>query len=208
VCALSITAQAQFSVRGIDAPTGSTNDINQAETLLASQPTAGTDSPAVINYFDGASDATFPGGTLFPGLGNTEYYALDATGFLTFNTAGSYVFRVNSDDGFRLRFNGNVVSEFVNPRGPGFTDTAPILFSVGSTTSLRLTYFEQAGGDEVELSYSLNGGPQALVGSSNDITVRAVATGTVPEPVTTLGLSRPLNGCDVGLPQSVPLAAL
>jgi hypothetical protein len=190
VFALATSAQAQFSVRGVDAPAASPtiNNIDQAETFLASQPTAATDSPAVINYFDGANDAAFAGGTLFPVLGNTDHYALEATAFLTFNTAGSYVFRVNSDDGFRLRFDGTVVSEFAAPRPPGFTDTAPILRSLGSVTSFRLTYFEQGGGDEVEFSYSLDGSPQRLVGTSNDITVRATPTATVPEPATTLGL--------------------
>ena len=192
VLALATAAEAQFSVRGIDAP-GATNitNIDQAESLLASEPTFGTiQSPAVINYFDGTAAGDVAGDTVFPGLGATDQFALDATGFLTFNTLGNYVFRVHSDDGFRLRFDGSLLSEFTGPRSPGATD-APVFspLSLGSVVGVRLTYFEQAGQSELEFSYSLNGGPQTLVGASNDITVRStrIVPG-VPEPATTLGL--------------------
>ena len=187
--ALATAAQAQFSVRGIDAPGTEIDDINEAEALLLSEPTFGTDSPGVINYFDGFSDADFSGGTLFPGLSGTNDYALDATGFLTFNTPGNYLFQVNSDDGFRLRFDGLVVSEFVGQRPPGDTNTGVFAFSVGDTSSLRLTFFERQGGDEIELSYSLNSGPQLLVGSTSDITVTPAApTNAVPEGGATFAL--------------------
>ena len=112
---------------------------------------------------------------------------MDAIGFLTFNTEGNYVFQVNSDDGFRLRLDNVVVSEFEDPRGPGDTDTSALFFAAGDTSSLRLTFFERGGGDEIELSYSLDGGPQTLVGSSSDITVSATPA-QVPDHATTFGL--------------------
>ena len=186
---LASSVNAAFIVRGIDAPIDDENNsinivnIDQAESLLITEPTFGTHFPSVINYAAGG-DADFGGGFAFPGLSGTDDYALDAIGFLTFNTAGSYVFQVNSDDGFRLRLNNVVVSEFVGTRGPGDTNTSPLSFAAGDTSSLRLTFFERAGGDEIELSYSLNGGEQTLVGSSSDITVSA----TVPDHATTFGL--------------------
>ena len=182
---LASSVNAAFIVRGIDAPTVVGN-INQAESLLITQPTVGTHFPSVINYTDGG-DAMFGGGFAFPGLSGTDDYALDAIGFLTFNTAGNYVFRVNSDDGFRLRLNNVVVSEFVGTRGPAPTDTSALSFAAGATSSLRLTFFERDGGDEIELSYSRNGGEQTLVGSSSDITVSATPA-QVPDHATTFGL--------------------
>lgn len=177
---LATTAHAQFAVRTIDAPSGTAIlDIIQAETLLASQPAVGSGQFGVINFVGSGSDGDIPGGVSFPGgLGGTDDFAMEATGLLIFSTPGSYVFRVNSDDGFRLIVGGSLYSEFVTPRGPIGTDGAAITIppvTVGFA-SFRLTYFEHVGGEEIEFSYSRNGGPQQLVGTG-EITVQQV-----PEP--------------------------
>ena len=183
---LATTAEAQFLVRTIDAP-GATSilDINFAETLLASEPTLGSGLYGSINFLGGGLDGDFAGGVSFPGIVSpSDQFAMEALGKITFNAAGSYVFRVNSDDGFRLRSGvslsgtgGSVYSEFTTPRGPGNTDGLPIAVPAGASTNARLTFFEGTGGDEVELSYSLNGGAFKLVGTTSDITVSPI-----PEP--------------------------
>ena len=182
---LASTAHAQFAVRTVDAPgSGTILNIDQAETLLASQSTAGSGLFGVINFVGGGTDADFPGGASFPGsLGGTDEFAMEALARIIFNTSGTYVFQVNSDDGFRLRRDvnldgsgGTVYSEFVNPRGPFDTDGPAITIPPATVgfSNFRLTYFEHLGGEEIELSYSLNGGPQKLVGSTNDLTVQPI----------------------------------
>ena len=187
VTVLASTAPAQFSVRTVDAPGASSiPDINIAESLLATQPTLGSGSFGTINFHGAGSDGDFPGGVSFPGgVGGTDQFSLDAIASIIFNVTGSYVFRVNSDDGFRLRSGANpdgtggtVYSEFVGPRGPLNTDGPAIVVPAGASTIARLTFFEATGGEEVELAYSLNGGAFRLVGSTGDITVAPV-----PEPV-------------------------
>ena len=111
---------------------------------------------------------------------------MEALATIIFNTPGVYIFQINSDDGFRLRKDvnsdgsgGAVYSEFVTPRGPLDSNGAGITIppaTIGST-NIRLTYFEQFGGEEIEFSYSLDGGPQQLVGSTGDLTVLPI-----PEP--------------------------
>ena len=186
--ALASTAEAQFNVRTVDAP-GATSilNIDQAETLLATQPTAGGGGFGVINFRGSGTDADFPGGVNFPGaLGGTDHFAMEALARIIFNTPGAYVFQVNSDDGFRLRrgvnldgSGGTVYSEFGTPHGPLDTD-GPVITIPPVTLgfeNFRLTYFEAVGGEEIEFSYSLNGGPQQLVGSTGDLTVQPI-----PEP--------------------------
>ena len=185
---IATTAHAQFLVRTVDAPgSGSILDINQAETLLASQPSAGSGLFSTINFLGSGSDADFSGGAAFPGgLGGTDDFAMEALARIIFNTPGTYIFQVNSDDGFRLRRDvnldgsgGTVYSEFVTPRGPFDTDGPGITIppvTVGFI-NFRLTFFEHNAGEEIEFSYSRNGGPQQLVGSTGDLTVQPI-----PEP--------------------------
>jgi hypothetical protein len=174
-------------------------NITEGENLLAGSngfvlgTPIGSASPQVINYARGG-DADFAGGLNFPtgnGTLDQDDFALDAVAQLTYNVAGSYVFRVNTDDGFRLRtgvtptgsgntisaIGGTTYSEFIDPRGPSNTDGAALARTAGSSDVIRLTFFERGGGEEVEFSYSLNGGAFQLVGAGPDITVV-----TVPEP--------------------------
>ena len=186
VTALASNAEAQFSVRTVDAPGATTiPDINFAESLLTSEPTLGGGLFPTINFVGGGSDADFSGGVAFPGgVGGTDQFTLEAVAKIIFNVTGSYVFRVNSDDGFRLRSGvnadgtgGSVYSEFTGPRGPINTDGPAIAVPAGASTNARLTFFEAVGGEEIELSYSLNGGAFKLVGVTGDITVLPI-----PEP--------------------------
>ena len=183
------TARAQFRVRTVNGAPNSVTDIDIAETDLASDPTAGTGLPAVINYLGSSSPGDFGGDSAFPSGTNSDDFAMEALAQLTFNTAGTYIFRVNSDDGFRLRLNvngdgsgGTVYTEFTGQRGPGNTDGSGMVFGVGDTLNLRLTYFDRGGGSEVEFSYSNdNGATFQLVGSTADISVAPI-----PEPTTAL----------------------
>jgi hypothetical protein len=172
-----------FAVRTVDT-SSAINDINQAETLLGAGPTAGSGVFPVVNFVGQGGDGDFPGGVAFPGVSG-EDFAMEAIAAIRVNTPGSYQFVVNSDDGFRLRFNvapngsgGSVYSEFTGPRGPGDTVGTPVSLVAGQTFNVRLTYFERGGGDEIELSYRLNGGAEQLVGATNDLTATVVPTPT------------------------------
>jgi len=188
VLTLAQTAHGQFLVRSVKAPGDiQITDISQAEFLLGSEPTVGSGLFDAVNSVGSGSDADFPGGVSVPGdLGNADDFAVEASAYLGFNRSGTYVFQVNSDAGFRLRFaadegtTGVVLAEFAGARNSP-EDTNSIAFtlppqSVGFTR-ISLTYFERTGGEELEFSYSLDGSPQQLVGSTSDLTVFQV-----PEP--------------------------
>ena len=167
-------------------------DINQAGALLFSPPnfglTVGSGFYDVINFVGAGSDADFAQGVSFSGFtGDTDDFAIVATGYLSFNRPGTYVFQINSDAGFRFSVTnqpmttGVTLAEFVGPRSvPADTNTLALLVSPGGTfhpLDFYLSYFERTGGEEIEFSYSLDGGPQQLVGSTSDITISQI-----PEP--------------------------
>ncbi|MBC8135221.1 MAG: hypothetical protein H8F28_04935, partial [Fibrella sp.] len=183
-------AQAQFQVR-VAYNAGAISDINGAEAVIANPAaTVSAFSPfSVINFLGDGSNGAFGGDSVFPdGRSFTNNFALESLGRLTFNTAGSYVFRVTSDDGFRLRTGvdangagGVVYSEFVGQRGTGSTDGVVLNALVGTVVDTRLTFFEAGGGESLELQYSRDGGAFQLVGSTQEIAVSNIAPVTVPE---------------------------
>jgi len=109
-----------------------------------------TVSPVVNFTGDTGTDGRFGDGAPMPHGGDQSNFALRATATVVVPTAGAWTFHVNSDDGFRLRLNGTSVLSVAGTRAPAdsvVTRTLP----AGEHT-LVLTYFENTGGDEVELS--------------------------------------------------------
>lgn len=82
--------------------------------------------------------------------GDQSNFALRATGTLVVPTAGAWTFHVNSDDGFRLRIDGTSVMSVNGTRAPA--DSLITRTLTAGNHALVLTYFENTGGDEVELS--------------------------------------------------------
>ncbi len=105
----------------------------------------------VVNFTgDSGTDGRFGDGAPMPHGGDQSNFALRATATIVIPTAGTWTFHVNSDDGFRLRLNGTSVLSVAGTRAPAdslVTRTLP-----AGEHSLVLTYFENTGGDEVELS--------------------------------------------------------
>ena len=193
---LAPAAHAQFRVRTVN-NAGTINNITTAENAFLSTTAviSGFSNYSVINFAGTGGGANFAGDNPFPNsLNGTDDFALDAYARLTFNVSGSYVFRVNSDDGFRLRFGvlsdgsgGTTYSENPGTRASGNTDGSALVQTSSGTTNMRLTYFERGGSEEVEFAYSRDGGAFQLVGSTTDITVSptvgpvsAAEPGTLP----------------------------
>ena len=152
---------------------GDLNNINEGEALLANGGAAeGTAAPDIIDFSAGA----FPAGT------TPEQFALSAVGVVDIiggSSLNGVVLYVNSDDGFRLRVNGTIVSEFNDPTGSSNTATGPLTLNDGDVISL--TFFERDGGEFVRLRLNDDSGP--FVGS----TASGIDIVPVPEPAS-LGL--------------------
>jgi hypothetical protein len=186
-------ASAQFVVRFVDAPEGTQlNTVAETNALLTNPPAGVTivnTTAPVINYAGQAGDGnSFPGGVPFPDPFNfSDDFAMQALFQTRFVTAGSYVFRVNSDDGFELRIGvnpdgsgGQVFMVFDGNRAPADTDSAPQNLPAGQIFNNRLIFWERGGGEEIDLQYSLNGGAFQLVGANP----AEIVVVPIPEPAT------------------------
>jgi hypothetical protein len=149
--------EGQYSVRHVTARTRMLNTVGDARRLIrgdiasAGRPAHGTYD--TINFFDPENGygGHFFGGVAFPGdgAGDDQAFAVRVRGWVEIPEAGVYTFGVNSDDGFRLRLG----PLFMRHHGPRFTaDTLQMVsFDRGGRHRLKLTYFEQGNGAELEL---------------------------------------------------------
>lgn len=135
------------------ASSGSIATITTAEQVLSGTgATTFRDAlrPTVNFTSGGYNDGYFDNGE--PALlgSNADHFARRATATLIIPEDGKYTFHVRSDDGFRLRLNGTIITQFSSVRNPGDNFTTRDL--TAGEYSLVLTYFNGSGDDELELS--------------------------------------------------------
>ena len=141
-----------FAVRVVKANV-TVGSIDAADEVLAtpSEQVAiyGENAP-VLNYLNSGGSGVYEGDAPVPGLvGDVDDYVLEATATLTIPSAGDWTFGVSSDDGFRLVI-GDFEMSYPWPRGPDNT-LSTFHFDASGSYPLRLVFFEQGGGSEVEL---------------------------------------------------------
>lgn len=157
------TNNAIFTVKYYEM-TASMSNIDNAEVKVANSAYWKTDraypittNATVIDFQEGTTAGFFTTNALFPAHTNKQdksNFALVVDSAIYIPQAGQWTFCVASDDGFRLRINGqgiNFVSEFPTPRGIANT-LSTFTFPVAGVYSLNLVYFENSGGAGVELS--------------------------------------------------------
>ena len=146
------TPNAQFVSTAVDYPNGAVNS-----------------GGATIAAFLGTDAATLTVPAV--GAATADRFIVVFDGFIDVATAGNYSFDVGSDDGFSLSIDGNLVSQFPNIRGFAVTPGNATLSQ--GRHSFQLIYWENAGGNGVELNSSLTGGgildsSVTLYGGAND----------------------------------------
>jgi hypothetical protein len=136
-----------------------------------------------INLFTNGEDGVFVPSDLFAAPYNVpdpDNYAIRFSGYLYVPSAGPRYFGVNSDDGFGLWINGQLVGQYAVGRGPATTDvvtpgTAGTMiynFPAAGTYSLVLDYFENTGGEEIEFFQTdSSGGNRRLINVDSELTV-------------------------------------
>lgn len=145
-------------------------NLAQADAAIASGPLTATASASVIE-FDDLGDGTtgrFSLNNAFPGGLNTNF-AAHVTGNFYVDTAGTWTFGMNHDDGARMLIDGVLLAT-----ADGVADnrdtTITAAFAVGLHT-LDIVYFETAGGASLEFFGARGTGAYQLIQS-------------VPEPAT------------------------
>jgi len=126
--------------------------IAQTEDLLAhpaKQLSAVITNRSVINFTNTGVPGHFTNDALVPGLnGPVNNFAVEATGYLTVPSSGSWSFGVNSDDGFQLVVSGQTN---VFDGGRVAADTIATFNLAAGICPVRLVYFNAAGPGEVEV---------------------------------------------------------
>ncbi len=163
-------------------------DQIDAATLLLDDPTRGVgdETRAVhkwINLFNTGSQGEFAANeTTFapPYNGDGTNYAVRFTGYVYAPSPGKRYFGVNSDDGFSLWIDGQLVGEYASPRGPATTNvvqnrtagTMTFDFPAAGTYFLQLDYYENAGGEEIEFfQTNATGGDMRLINVDSELVV-------------------------------------
>lgn len=159
---------------------GAFGDVNGAETFLNNP---GSVQKVTTTHLT-ISRKTEGGGEIFPtqpfpapwNSGAVSNFAARYTGFIHAPSAGNRTLGVHSDDGFRLKINGVVAAEWPPPRGPA-TTTATFNFPAAGTYPLQLDWYENGGGDLVQLFQETTGGVRHLINDGSELTV------TLDDPV-------------------------
>jgi hypothetical protein len=156
-------------------------NIEEAEALLNNAPGYAVlkgNANQLINTVNFEANG-LAGADSFP-AGPGDDFALSATGKVDLNLdgfdgdTGTFTLYVNSDDGFRLRLNGNVIGEFVGLTGNSNITIPNVALKDGDTLDLR--FLERGGGEKVYLR--INDASGALVGSP----ASGIGISQVPEP--------------------------
>ena len=175
-----------FNVRYVKAAGGvDLYNLDRAIQLLAGLLPSSSELLGYETIIDLGSGGHYGNAFLFP-AGYSDQFALRATADIEIPSAGDWTFGVNSDDGFRVVFEGIGSFEHPNPRGPADT-LATFNFPTPGLYRMNLFFFERGGGEEVEFfaapgaHSSWNSDDFRLVG---DVANGGLAAYTIPEPTT------------------------
>ncbi|NLH17494.1 MAG: hypothetical protein GX455_13035, partial [Phycisphaerae bacterium] len=195
-------------------------DAIGAATTLLNNPTGFSQVRGVhswINLFQTGSEGVFIGNQPFLApynSGDPSYFAVRFSGFIYVESAGPRYFGVNSDDGFALWINGELVGEYAYPRGPATSDvngnrtagTMIFNFPAAGTYPLVLDFFENGGGEEIEFFQTdSTGGTRRLINVDSEVVVyRSAIEKIEPKNVTvvdenTITCQADLTGATLGM---------
>lgn len=148
----------KFTFRQVYAASGTVGSIATADSILAgtNAGASATVSTPIVNYSN-IPKGMFTNDTVFPAAGNGDNFAAQATGNFYVSQAGTYSFRVLSDDGQRLRVDGITLIDNPTANVPAF-GTADL--SVGVHT-VEYTMFEIGGDEQMELTIATQLGSYA-----------------------------------------------
>jgi hypothetical protein len=163
-------------------------DRIDAATLLLDDPTRGVGDEVYavhesINLWNSGGHGVFTRGEenfARPFNFNADNFAVRFSGYISAASRGRRYFGVNSDDGFSLWIDGQLVGQYANPRSPGTTDVASgrtagtMTFDFPDTGRyyLVLDYYENGGGEEIEFFQTNSAGAdQRLINVDSELKV-------------------------------------
>ncbi len=191
-------------------------------TLLLNDPDRGVGGailavhPVINLYQTGAEGLFSPSSQFAPPFnsGDPSNFAVRFTGNIYAPSPGVRYFGVNSDDGFNLWINDQLVGQYALPRAPATTNvnqnrtegTMTFDFPQAGNYYLVLDFYENGGGEEIEFFQTdSRGGDTRLINVNaelvvfRDDVVRIEATNVVVEDENTIVSQVELNDVEPGL---------
>jgi hypothetical protein len=159
-----------YRVRAVNVDNGQSANSNEATTTVNGLRATVIDANSVFatrNFYEDVPNATSP---LVQGVPNVDVVFDDTTydspdpsispdtfavayeGFIQIDTAGSYTFFGESDDGIRVFVDGQLVVDAWVDRGPTETAGTPVELTAGKH-EIRVQYYENGGGAMARLRY-------------------------------------------------------
>lgn len=196
--------------------------LSQIDTLTEESDPSVTFTSTEVNYGGGGNIGQFLGGDATSATGETgaraDTFAIKLTGYVQLD-AGSHDFGVRTDDGFRLKVNGETVTQFDGNRGAR-TSTGTFEADGPGLYEVEIVYWENGGGQalDVELNGTQLGGgiiypelPAGYVQNEDGAYVRADELYTYPLDIsaslTDTDGSETLSVTVNGLPDGAGLSA-
>jgi len=196
-------------------------DRIDAATLLLDDPSRGIGDPVhavhpFINlYYSGDEGEFSPSSAFAPPFNSGEptNFAVRFTGYIFASSPGVRYFGVNSDDGFSLWIDDQLVGEYADPRGPATTDcvqnrtagTMTFDFPAAGSCFMVLDFYENGGGEEIEFfQTNSTGGDRRLINVDaelvvfRDDVVRIEATNVAVVDENTITFQADLAGAEPG----------
>jgi len=130
-------------------------------------------SPYLIKSFNTVNFPSSSGNFKHSGgydTGLSDYFFVRLTGHIEIPGPGEYDFHVSSDDGFRLRINGEEIASHPNTRAMGET-TGTYSFKNPGIFPIELTYFEWDGSNGLKLQWTAPYGTKEIISAWSRVAV-------------------------------------
>ncbi len=114
----------------------------------------------------------------------SDYFGFRFTGYINITTAGNYTFYTNSDDGSKLYINNNLIVNNDGAHAPQ-ERSGTVNLPVGKH-AIRVDFFENAGGEQCNVSYSGPGVSKMIIPSSVLFTGTGATSSTPPAAISSL----------------------
>ena len=119
--------------------------------------------PSYVGYrIDGPIDFVWTNGPAIPNFPYTTEYLTRWTGYILAPATGTYGFHTVSDDGVRL-YVGSVLVVDNWTNHSAVENTGNVTLTAGGRYLVRLDYYQNTGGAEIKLSWTVPGGTKTTI---------------------------------------------
>ncbi|HEY3480692.1 MAG TPA: glycoside hydrolase family 3 C-terminal domain-containing protein, partial [Streptomyces sp.] len=137
-----------------------------ANKTLSGTPALTRDDPNVdFDWGTGSPDASLP----------ADGFSARWTGTVTSPATAAYTFSATSDDGSRIYLDDKLIADNWGDHGVKAVKSAPVQLTAGEPHTLRVEYYENAGGASVSIGWSAPGVPDPTIAAAAAAAAKADA---------------------------------